>query len=128
MKERVPGLLQAYRVRRGLSQTALAQHIGVTPSTINRFETGTRDPGQASLLAIGSALALERTELDELLRLSGELPLDIIEVGLDDPDLRLMVSILADPEIPTVERTEFRWQIRLAARRWRPASGGEVPR
>ena len=117
----VPALLQAYRLRRGLSQTALAQRIGVTPSTVNRFETGAREPGQAALLAIGRALALTRDELDGLLRAAGEPPLDLIEVGVDDPDLRLVLAILADPEIPATEKLEFRWQVRLAARRWRPS-------
>lgn len=113
--------LQEYRIRRGLSQTAVAQQIGVTPSTINRFETGARAPGREALLAIGRALAIDRTDLDRLLRAAGELPLDLIEVGLDDPDLRLCLSILADPTIPSTEKHDFRWQIRLAARRWRPA-------
>ena len=120
----VPALLQTYRLRRGLSQTALAQRIGVTPSTVNRFETGAREPGQAVLLAIGRALDLARGELDGLLRAAGEPPLDLIEVGVDDPDLRLFLAILADPEIPPTEKLEFRWQVRLAARRWRPAAGG----
>ncbi|HEX2174106.1 MAG TPA: helix-turn-helix transcriptional regulator [Dehalococcoidia bacterium] len=127
-EQRLPDLLQAHRVRRGLSQTALAQRIGVTPSTINRFETGARDPGQAALLAIGRALELDRAELDALLRAAGEPPLDLIDVGVDDPDLRLVLSILADPAIPPADREEFRWQIRLAARRWRPAPDGTVPR
>ena len=122
----VPGLLQALRLRRGLSQTALAQQIGVTPSTINRFETGAREPNRASLLAIGRALDLERAELDGLLRAAGEPPLDLIEVGEDDPDLRLFLGILADPGIPASEKLEFRWQVRLAARRWRPGPP-EVP-
>ena len=127
----VPALLQTYRLRRGLSQTALAQRIGVTPSTVNRFETGAREPGQAALLAMGRALALTRDELDGLLRAAGEPPLDLIEVGVDDPDLRLVLAILADPEIPATEKLEFRWQVRLAARRWRPAGSaggaGDLP-
>lgn len=119
-QERVPGLLQGFRVRWGMSQTALAQQIGVTPSTVNRFETGARDPGLPMVLAIGRALGLSRAELDGLLRAAGQPPLDLIEVGVDDPDLRLCLAILADPEIPAEEKAEFRWQIRLAARRWRP--------
>lgn len=127
-RDRVPRLLQGFRARRGLSQTALAQRIGVTPSTINRFETGAREAGQATLLAIGRALELDRAELDGLLRAAGEPPLDLIEVGTEDPDLRLALSILADPAIPPGEKDDFRWQIRLAARRWRSAAAGEAPR
>lgn len=113
-------LLRRFRLRAGLSQNALAKRGGLDASAINRLERGERgQTRRAAVEALASALDLTPTERDELLAAGGHLPESLLRLGLADPTLLLVAGVLADAEIPTDERTEFRELIRLAARRWR---------
>ena len=52
MIQGLPEKLRDLRARFGLSQRAVAQHLGVSPSIISGYETGERTPSAESLLAL----------------------------------------------------------------------------
>lgn len=150
-----PHLLRQLREAAGLSQNALGRRIDINPGTINRLETGEREPtgrDQVTLLAGGIGLDAEQT--NRLIASAGFAPPAYDAVGLDsptllqvaaflgqgkqeereafrqalafalaaplDPTLQAVVTILGDDAIPESERRDFRLQVALAARRWRP--------
>ena len=122
--ERFSGLLRGYRERAGLSQNELARRAGVNPGSINRIESGEREPSSRELIVrLSDALGLSPFELDQLLLAAGQLPTMFDRIPPDDPILLLVGDILGDPSIPESERREFRLQIQLAARRWRQNVG-----
>lgn len=60
-------LLRSYRERDNLTQTTLADLVGITNSMVNRLETGSRHPSRDTVLAIAGALDLTPPERAELL-------------------------------------------------------------
>jgi transcriptional regulator with XRE-family HTH domain len=48
--------LEALRRKRGLSQADLARKMGIHPTRLSRLETGTQEPGVATLAAWCDAL------------------------------------------------------------------------
>jgi transcriptional regulator with XRE-family HTH domain len=115
--------LRRERLAAGLSQNELGRRAGVNPGTINRLETGEREPpGRDQALALAEALGLAPAERDRLLAAAELLPDPVARLGAADPTLVLVADILGDATIPTPERDEFRLQITLAARRWRPGA------
>lgn len=52
-------LLRQVRMRRQLTQTALARLIGVTPSRISEYESGARTPSNGMLDDLGLALGCQ---------------------------------------------------------------------
>lgn len=116
--------LRRERLAAGLSQNELGRRAGINPGTINRLEAGERAPtGQEQVLALAAALGLPPGRRDALLAAAGLLPEALARLGAADPTIVLVADILADPTIPPAERADFRLQIALAARRWRPAAG-----
>jgi transcriptional regulator with XRE-family HTH domain len=114
------GLRQA-RLAAGLSQNELGRRSGVNVGTINRLEAGERAPtGPEQVDALAAALGLAGPEHDRLLAAAGFMPDAVARLGPADPTLVLVASILADDSLPARERADFRAQIALAARRWRP--------
>jgi transcriptional regulator with XRE-family HTH domain len=114
--------LRRERLAAGLSQNELGRRAGVNPGTINRLETGEREPtGRDQALALAEALGLAPAERDRLLAAAELLPDSVARLGAADPTLVLVADILGDAAIPAPERDDFRLQIALAARRWRPA-------
>ncbi len=113
--------LRRARLAAGLSQNELGRRAGINPGTINRLETGEREPtGREQVVALAAALELPPAEQDRLLATAGLLPEPIARLGAADPTLVLVADILADEGIPARQRADFRHQIVLAARRWRP--------
>lgn len=114
-------LLRTARLIAGLSQNELGRRAGINPGTINRLETGVRLPtGRDQVVELSIALALPTDQRDQLLAAASLMPDPIVRLGGADPILVLVATILADETIPVAERAEFRHQIVLAARRWRP--------
>lgn len=115
--------LRRARLAVGLSQNEVGRRSGVNPGTINRLEAGEREPtGREQVSAFAAALALSPAEHDRLLAAAGILPEPLARLGAADPTLVLVAEILADDTIPAGEREDFRTQILLAARRWRPGA------
>jgi hypothetical protein len=72
------------------------------------------------VLALAAALALSPAERDRLLTAADMPPEWLVRLDAADPTLVLVADILADDHIPADQRDDFRRQIALAARRWRP--------
>jgi transcriptional regulator with XRE-family HTH domain len=122
--------LRELRQAAGLSQNELGRRAGINPGTINHFETGEREPtGRGQVLALADGLGIAPDERDRLLLLAAAhlLPDNLARLGAIDPAVLLAADILADDTIPARQRDEFRWQILLAARRWRPVAPGGTP-
>lgn len=58
-----PKKLKALREQRALTQTQLAERVGVTRVTIARLEIGMRQPGIDLLEALAKALRVKITQL-----------------------------------------------------------------
>ena len=118
-----PTMLRSLRERAGMSQNGLAERAGRDPGTINRLESGKRAPVNRELVEdLARALDLEPEDRDALLAAAGHLPDVFRQVGLGDPDLRLLADILGDERLAPLERRDLRLAVRLAARRWRDVS------
>jgi len=118
-----PGLLRRMREQAGLSQNGLADRSGRDPGTINRLESGKRAPVNRELVEdLARALDLPPDDRDALLAAAGHLPDVYRQVGLSDPDLRLLADLLGDERLGPLERRDLRLVLRLAARRWREVS------
>lgn len=104
-----------------MAGTALARAGGIDPSYLHRLERGQREPpGRTLSLALALGLGLAAPDTDALLAAAGHLPESIERLGILDPTLLLVASILSDAAIPAAERDGLRQIIRLAAHRWRP--------
>ncbi|MBI3969341.1 MAG: helix-turn-helix domain-containing protein [Chloroflexi bacterium] len=113
--------LRARREDAGLSQNQLAKRVGLNSGYVSRLEAGAREsPSREAVLALASALELGEPERDRLLAAAGYLPPSLAEIDWADPTLGLVIDILRDQRVPEDERGDFREQIRLAAKRWRP--------
>lgn len=54
--------IATWRDERGLSQTDLARHVGVTPAAVNHWEEGKTQPTHENLALIAQALGLSMSE------------------------------------------------------------------
>jgi transcriptional regulator with XRE-family HTH domain len=123
------GLLRRWRERAGLSQNALARRMGVNPAYVNRLEHGGRGAHNRELVdGVATALELSAAERDQLLALAGHWPSAVDQLGPNDPTLRLVAEILADPTIGERERRLFRLHVHLAALPWRPEEEADLLR
>ena len=58
-----PQLLRQVREAAGLSQNALGRRIDINPGTINRLETGEREPtGREQVLQLAGGIGLDATQ------------------------------------------------------------------
>jgi transcriptional regulator with XRE-family HTH domain len=64
-------LLRHWRRTRGVSQLELANRAGLSTRHLSFLETGRCGPSRGTVLQLGRALELPRTETDRLLLLSG---------------------------------------------------------
>ncbi len=116
-------LLRHHREQAGLSQNALARASGVDAGSVNRLESGKREPAaRETVRQLISALGISHSEGDELLRVAGHLPLAFDAIAPTDPTVLLVADVLGDTAITGADHAEFRLLIALAARRWRPAA------
>lgn len=105
----VARLLAAYREARGLSKADLAERAGMNPSSITRFEQGTRDPERDTILQLSRAMMLPMVDRDRLLAAGGYRS----EVW-DDPLLVELAQLIADPAVPAAAREQARSVVRMA--------------
>jgi transcriptional regulator with XRE-family HTH domain len=116
--------LKEFRVRKGLSQNALAQKAGIDPSYVNRLETGAREaPTREKVLDIARALELTSTGTNELLLSADYRPetksnLVPTNAMLSDPALRLLSDVISSPNIPREEIELLEQQIKMLKRRY----------
>jgi transcriptional regulator with XRE-family HTH domain len=105
----VARLLQELRESRGLSKADLAKGAGVDPSSITRFEQGTRAPERETILQMARAMMLPMVDRDRLLAAGGYRS----EVW-DDPLLVELAQLLVEPSVPAEAREEARIAVKMA--------------
>jgi transcriptional regulator with XRE-family HTH domain len=104
-----PKLLERLREERGLSKADLAKRASYDPSTITRFEQGSRGPDRDAVLQLAEAMTLPLIDRDRLLAAAG-----FRSVLWDDPQLIELAEMLADPHVPASTRKDVRSVIQLA--------------
>lgn len=73
--------IKALRLRRGITQEAMAQHFGITPQAVSKWERGTAAPDISLLPALSAYFGVS---IDELFALSDETRMERIENMLWD--------------------------------------------
>ncbi|MBA2470167.1 MAG: helix-turn-helix transcriptional regulator [Chloroflexia bacterium] len=101
--------LKRLRDERAWSKADLAKRSELDPSSITRFEQGSRNPDRDTIFQISDAMALPLVERDRLLAAAGYRS----EIW-DEPLLVELSQILADREIPLAIRDEMRSVLRMA--------------
>ena len=101
--------LERLRDARGWSKADLAKRSGLDPSSITRFEQGSRNPDRDTVLQISDAMALPLVERDRLLAAAG-----FRSEIWDEPLLVELSQILADRDIPLSAQEEVRSVLRMA--------------
>lgn len=102
-------LLKRLRDERGWSKADLAKRSDLDPSSITRFEQGSRNPDRETILQVSDAMALPLVERDMLLAAAGYRS----EIW-DEPLLIELSHILADRDLPSAVRDEVRSVLRMA--------------
>jgi transcriptional regulator with XRE-family HTH domain len=108
--------LSELRQARGWSQVKLAQQAGLDPSTVSRFEAGSRAPERDTVLKIADALVLPVLDRERLLAAAG-----FRSEAWDDPMLAELAQLLNDPAVPAETLAELRTLLRLAIQHGRRA-------
>ncbi len=101
--------LERLRDERGWSKADLAKRSELDPSSITRFEQGSRNPDRDTVLQLSAAMALPLVERDTLLAAAGYRS----EIW-DEPLLIDLSHILADRDLPIAIREEVRSVLRMA--------------
>lgn len=104
-----PAMLQRLRENRGLSKADLAKRTGLDPSTVTRFEQGTRQPERETVLQLADAMVLPMRERDLLLAAAG-----FRSEIWDDPLLVELMQLLNEDDIPERARNDARAAVRMA--------------
>jgi transcriptional regulator with XRE-family HTH domain len=108
--------LSELRQSRGWSQVKLAQIAGLDPSTVSRFEAGSRAPERDTVLKIADALVLPVVDRERLLAAAG-----FRSEAWDDPMLAELAQLLNDPAMPPDAAAELRTMVRIAVQHGRRA-------
>jgi len=109
-----PQLLREFREAAGLSQNALGRGIDINPGTINRLETGEREPtGRQQVLQLAAGMGLDGERTDQLVAAAGFAPVAYDGVGLANPVL-LRIAAFLGGERPAAEREAFLRLLALA--------------
>ncbi len=102
-------LLGKLRSARGWSQGRLAQQAGIDPSSVSRFEAGSRTPERDTVNRLADALVLPVIDRDRLLAAAG-----FRSAAFDDPLISELANLLADPALPEGVQQELRSTLRIA--------------
>lgn len=102
-------LLSQLRTQRNWSQARLAVEAGLDPSSISRFEAGTRMPERETILKLAEVMVLPVVDTERLLAVAG-----FRSSVWDDPDLADLVAVLGDPTLPPDRAAAIRTLIRIA--------------
>ncbi len=60
--------LSAARTRRGKSQTAVAEQIGISQAAVSNYELGRREPSFTVIVLLADAVGLDIAEAAEIVR------------------------------------------------------------
>ncbi len=104
-----PVMLERLRDERGWSKADLAKRTKLDPSSITRFEQGSRHPDRDTVLMLAETMALPLGQRDRLLAAAGyrsEL--------WDDPLLVDLSALLTDTSVPESLRDEVRSILKAA--------------
>jgi transcriptional regulator with XRE-family HTH domain len=114
--------VRARREELGLSLNQLARRARVDPAYIHRIESRAIQrpplPRRAVVLAIASALELDRRQTDRLLTQAGYTPDALVDLGGWDDTLASVAELLADARLSGPAKAECREVVRILARRW----------
>jgi len=102
-------LLQALRIARGWTKADLAKRSGFDPSSITRFEQGSRAPERDTVMQLADAMALPMTDRDRLLAAAG-----FRSEIWDDPLLVELAQVLGESSLSAAAKNEVRSVIRMA--------------
>jgi transcriptional regulator with XRE-family HTH domain len=102
-------LLTAFREARGWTKAQLAERAGLDPSSVSRFEAGTRDPEPRTAVALAEALGLAPVERERLYAGAG-----VRSPVWDDPLLAALAELWIDPAIPRDVADDLRTLVRVA--------------
>jgi transcriptional regulator with XRE-family HTH domain len=108
--------LSELRQARGWSQVKLAQIAGLDPSTVSRFEAGSRAPERDTVLKIADALVLPVIDRERLLAAAG-----FRSEAWDDPMLAELAQLVNDPAMSPEAAAELRTLVRVAVQHGRRA-------
>jgi transcriptional regulator with XRE-family HTH domain len=108
--------LSELRQARGWSQVKLAQIAGLDPSTVSRFEAGSRAPERDTVLKIADALVLPVIDRERLLAAAG-----FRSEAWDDPMLAELAQLVNDPAMSPDAAAELRTLVRVAVQHGRRA-------
>jgi transcriptional regulator with XRE-family HTH domain len=110
-----PQLLRQVREAAGLSQNALGRRIDINPGTINRLETGEREPtGREQVLQLAGGIGLDSEQTNRLVASAGFAPQAYDALGLDNPTLLQIAAYLGAVERNPAERADFLRLLTLA--------------
>ena len=102
-------LLEHFRAERGWSKADLAKRANLDPSSITRFEQGSRNPDREMVMLIAGALALPLADRDRLLAAAG-----FRSELWDDPLLVELSQLLTDVNVPSAIRDDVRTILKAA--------------
>lgn len=101
--------MEHYRSERGWSKADLAKRANLDPSTITRFEQGSRAPERDTVIMLADAMALPLADRDRMLAAAG-----FRSELWDDPMLIELAQALVDVSVPQDVKGEIRSLIRMA--------------
>ena len=112
-------VLRRYRLHRGLSQNALAHHVGINASYINRLESGERTaPTRQVACALARALHLATEDTDQLLFSAGHVPPTLQKLGATDSTVMALVGALTCDRIAPEDRANLRAMVEVLCAQW----------
>lgn len=110
-----PQVLRQMREAAGLSQNALGRRIDINPGTINRLETGEREPtGREQVLQLAGGIGLDAEQTNRLVASAGFAPQAYDALGLDNPTLLQIASYLGAADRNPADRAAFLRLLTLA--------------
>ena len=104
-----PTRLESLREARGMSKAELAKRSELDPSSITRFEQGSRHPDRETVILLASALVLPMVDRDRLLASAG-----YRSEMWDDPLLVDLCILLNETTTPESLRDELRGMLKAA--------------
>ena len=103
-----PQVLRQMREAAGLSQNALGRRIDINPGTINRLETGEREPtGREQVLQLAGGIGLDAEQTNRLVASAGFAPQAYDALGLDNPTLLQIAGSLGAADRNPADRAAF---------------------
>jgi len=100
-------LLAELRKSANLGQGALARRAAIDPSSISRFEAGTRNPDREMVERLAEALGVDPETRDRLLAAAGYRPHDALSLT-EDKVVRDLALFLNDQAVPGEVRERLR--------------------